>query len=714
MKKLKKVCIGVISFVVLFASTSVFAVENYHLTTSYTEDYVKWKNLSKEEKKEIIIPRLSTLDISDNLDLDKKSKYSGIIKQILTRGFIKNVKSGLVGANEYELSRFNLSEKINVEVKHQGNTNECWAFSMTSALETNLLLTQNIVKKFSPRHMDYSSIRTFTDGINTDALNREVGMGGLSQFAIAYLTNGKGAVLESQMPFANNEEKISLSELNKPVDTIATETVTFPALYKKYGENGKVTYTNGGIGANLKIYDDSEVKAFRNAIKNHIVKYGGISAVTAGNEIKYYSNQSEPSKSVAYFCNDSSIIRDHAVTIVGWDDNYSKDNFTGSAKPTSNGAYICLNTYGKDNFNNGYLYISYEDSLIETYLYGIKSVTTVDYNQIYQYNPNGENTSVGMSNLSTGYIAEIFDRDVSKKEKLKYVGVNLPTSMSLKIYVNPTGNNPVLSVCKLIATTETLSAGYHRIPVETTNLTGNNFTIVIEETSQNNRFDFSIEIAVPGSIYSTITGNPEKSLFSIDGYEWSALSSEKIIGFDMTTADMTIKAFTVAEDSENNTQSEEDEKTGDSKEEQQEKEETPNDSDKITITSTEYAIKNTDIYKIVYNTSVEKFKKNITVNSKDFEFYDSSNKKLEDTEIIKTGTKLKLPDGTTYTLIVRGDINCDGKISIVDLSKIVAHYGDEKKYGLTGFALKSADLNVDGKIDIVDVSQLVDLFGHIN
>lgn len=728
MKKFKKICVGAASLAVLFASTSAFAFEDYTLTTPLTEEYIKWQSLSEEEKKQTIIPRVSTVDISSSLDSEKTSGYSGLRERVLTGRFVKSAKSALVGANGYQLSKFNLNDQISVEVKHQGETNECWAFSMTSVLETNLLLTQNITKKFSPRHMDYSLIRTFTDGINSDSLNREAGMGGLAQFAVAYLTNGKGAVLESQMPFVNNKQKISLTELNKPVDTIVTETVTFPALYKRYADGGEVVYTNGATGSDLKIYETNEVKALRNTIKDHIVKYGAVSAVTAGNEKKYYSNPANPAKSVAYFCNDSSIQRDHAITIVGWDDNYSKDNFTGAAKPSSNGAYICLNSYGTNNFANGYLYISYEDSLIETYLYGIKSATTVDYNKIYQYNPNGENTSVGISGISKGYIAEIFKRDVSTKETLKYVGVNLPSSMSLKIYVNPTGNNPVLSACKLVATTETLNAGYHRIPIKATNLTGNTFTVVIEETSTDNRFEFSMEIAVNGSIYSTITGNPGKSLYSVNGYGWSALSSEQVEGFDMTTADMTIKAFTVDGYIENANpvgEKEQDEKPENKPEEKPTTPEESNESeepkeseeqkesDKITITSTAYTIKGTDIYRVVYDTTIEKFKKNIKTNSEKLEFYDSENKKMDDTAIIKNGTKLKLSDGSSYTLIVRGDTNCDGEISLVDLSKMVAHYGDQNKYGLTGNSLKAADLNVDGKVSLIDISQIVDLLGHM-
>ena len=710
MKKFKKICIGAISLATIFSGVSAFAVQDYNLTTTFTEDYVKWQSLTEEEKEKTIIPRISTIGIPEEFNFEGISSCSGLREQVTSGKFLKNAKTALVAANGYQLSKYNLNDDKNVtiNVKHQGDTNECWAFSMTSVLETNLALTQNIQKTFSPRHMDYSSIRTFTDGVNIDNLNREAGQGGLAQFAVAYLTNGKGAILESQMPFEDNENIISLDELNKPVDTIATETVTFPSLYKRYAvDDGEVIYTNGATGDALVIYENEEVQAFRNAIKNHIVKYGAISAVTAGNEIKYYSNPTSPEKSSAYFCNDSSVIRDHAITIVGWDDNYSKDNFTGAAKPTSDGAYICLNSYGTENFQNGYLYISYEDSLIETYLYGIKSTSLVDYDKIYQYNPTGSNTSVALNNVSKGYISQVFDRDASKKETLKYVGIDLPADMSLKIYVNPTGNNPVLSACTLVATTEKLSAGYHRIPIEAVNLTGSKFAVVVEEISENGSFEFAIEIAFKDSIYSTILGNPGKCLFSSNGYSWASLASQNVSGFDMTTADTTIKAF-VSDGYVNSETPEEPEEPGEPEEPTN-----PIEDDKITIDSTVYTIQDTDIYKIAHETTIKDFKKNITTNSTNIEFYDSTNKKLEETEIIKNGTKMKLSDGTIYILIVRGDTNSDGTLTLVDLSQIVGHYGDENKHGLTGNAKKAADLNVDGKITLTDISQMVNILGHL-
>ena len=702
MKNFKKICLGVVSLAIILSGVSVFAYDDCQLTTSLTEDFVNWQNLPDEEKQGKLVPRISTLDISEESISEDLETDIGLREQVLTGNFEKNSKIALVGNNGYQLSSYNLNDErnVNVKVKHQGNTNECWAFSMTSVLETNLALTKNIQKEFSPRHMDYSFVRTFIDGINQDNLNREAGMGGLSQFAIAYLTNGRGAVLESDMPFEDNYNKIYLSDLNKRVDTIATETVTFPELYKTYSSDGSVTYTNGGTDQNRVVYSEEEVKEFRNSIKNHIANYGAISAVTAGSLSEYYSNQSNPLKSSAYFCNDPSVERDHAITIVGWDDNYSRNNFTGAAKPKKDGAYICLNTYGISNFNNGYLYISYDDVLIETYLYGIKSASAVDYDKIYQYNPTGENTSVGINSVSTGYIAEIFNRDDSNEENLQYVGVNLPSDMYLSIYVNPTGDELSLDKCVLTKVTEKLSAGYHRIPIDSINLYGDKFAVIIKETSAEKSFEFSIEVALENSIFSTIQGNPGKSLYSTDGEEWSMLSSQRVVGFNMRTADMTIKAFTLNGHVEEEGGGPDDPEVPDN----------PDNPSQI-ITSNNYTIKNRYIYKVSDKTTVENFKNNISTSSSDVFIYDGD-KQINGTDFVKTGTKVKLSDDTIYTIIVRGDCSCDGRISLIDLSKIIAHYGDENHYGLRGNSLKAADLNFDGRVSLIDVSQIVNIVGN--
>ena len=704
MKKIRfsqKMCIGALVAGIVFSHTYSFATEN--LQALYTEDFINWQTLSEEEKENNLMPRTYTVLTSAKSLEDYTEEYVSYRQQILARNFTKSFNNGLISAATYNSPAYNLNSDISVPVKHQGSTNQCWAFSMLTALETNLEINRDIQKTFSPRHMDYSTARTFTDGINPLGYGREVGDGGLSVMALSYLTNGQGAVLESEMPFENNEDKISLSELEKEVDTIVTEYVSFPSIYKEYDmDTGEVTYTNGGSGSSLINYKDSEVEQLRNAMKDHIIKYGAISTVTAANYAQFYNN-ADISKATAYFCNDNSIIRDHAVTIVGWDDNYSKENFTGVAKPYNDGAYIALNTYGVENFNKGYLYISYEDALIESYLYGIKSTSDIDYDKLYQYNPYGDNIALGTQGRSEGYIASVYTRNASKNETLNYVGLSIPDSVSLEIYVNPNGNSTLINSLIKVGETDVLAPGYHRIAIEPTKLTGNSFSVVIKQKSTENRFYFSLETGLEDSIFENVTGNPGKTLYSFDGYSWKSISKESITGLDMKKSDLCIKAFTEF----NVEEPKPEEEPSDNPDE----EITP---DAITLSSIKYMIKESDIYRIQHNTTLKTFKENIVTNSKTIKVLDEKGIEIKDDELIKTGMILKLSDQKEYELVVRGDMNCSGNISLIDLSKFLAHYTDDPGCALEGAALKAADLSCDGRISLLDLSQMIVLYTSID
>ena len=149
----------------------------------------------------------------------------------------------------YFLSKFNrFFERIgtalpsryiseNLTVKDQGTTGECWAFSFTSAFEAYNLKKEGKTDLYSPKHIDYSCSKSFSDVTDTQNLfNRETTENvGNSLMAVAYSASGKGPVLESDMPFDNDvETKISYSDLNKEAKKRIDTSVLFDSIYKKY------------------------------------------------------------------------------------------------------------------------------------------------------------------------------------------------------------------------------------------------------------------------------------------------------------------------------------------------------------------------------------------------------------------------------------------------------------------------------------------------
>jgi C1A family cysteine protease len=53
----------------------------------------------------------------------------------------------------------------------------------------------------------------------------------------------------------------------------------------------------------------------------------------------------------------------HGVSIVGWDDSFSRENFPVSNQPDGDGAWIVRNSWGPGWGDGGYFYMSYDTSL---------------------------------------------------------------------------------------------------------------------------------------------------------------------------------------------------------------------------------------------------------------------------------------------------------------------------------------------------------------
>lgn len=707
-KEKAKVIFAVTFLAGIFITGNVFAATT-ELKLNTSNDYDDWNQLTSEEKKYTVMPRTYDVEIPDSI----LSKYevNTAIPSVLNQ-LLGNIESPLDNIGSVNDSKFNLADEMNIRVEHQGSTTECWAFSLLKSVETNIALEEGLkdLEDFSERHMDYATSRTFLDGTNEAGFYRNTGNGGLLVIGLAYLTNGQGAVLEREMPFEDNENQIYLSQIDKPVDTIVNDYITLPTIHKEYtlddkGNTVSVTYKK----ADGTEYTDSELIAVRNIIKEQLVNNGAIATMTGGSYKAYYNNTSTFS-ATAYNCNSTSLVRDHAITIVGWDDNYAKENFGDGKMPSTDGAYIVLNSYGEDSFDNGYIYISYEDYFIEQELYGVVSTGNVDYDKIYQYDYYGGVYQVGVDNQSKGGFAVTYERDSSKFETLNSVGITLADYANVEIYVNPNDSSMASSdLIKVAETTKALSSGYHRIDITPTKLTGSSFAIVVKQTTESGNSYYQIEANVANTAYA-LADSENRSYISLDGNTWSNLASFSATGIDLEKSDVCIKAFTVEGTADDNTTPGDNDTNTD-----EPGAETPDEDNNTidnSISSSKYTIKNEYVMNIEFGTTKETLLNNIVASlEKDVVTADGS--EVSNDDIIKTSMKLKLSDGTEYTLIVRGDIDMDGEVSLVDVSKLILHYNEMRGYELSGDALKGADLNIDDEVDLIDVSQMIVLYNSI-
>lgn len=108
------------------------------------------------------------------------------------------------------------------------------------------------------------------------------------------------------------------------------------------------------------------------------------------------------------------------------------------------------------------------------------------------------------------------------------------------------------------------------------------------------------------------------------------------------------------------------------------------------ITSEKYIIKTDLIHKILPETKVSDFKNLITAECS-YKILDANGNELTDIDFITTNSKLVLETGKEYKLLVLGDIESDGKITIKDLAKIQKVY-----LGIDDIENKTELIDLDG------------------
>ena len=172
----------------------------------------------------------------------------------------------------------------------------------------------------------------------------------------------------------------------------------------------------------------------------------------------------------------------HCVTIVGWDDNYPRDNFAN--RPSGDGAWLIANRYGTKYNDNGYFWMSYyEPSICDIFTLDVEPVSNYDNN--YQYDGSGYADTIYIKNKKM-LGANVFTADKDHVQSLKAVSFYTITddqAYTIKIYKNVSGNSPEKGTLVKECTTSGTAklSGYHTIPLssECTINPGEKFSVVV-------------------------------------------------------------------------------------------------------------------------------------------------------------------------------------------------------------------------------------------
>ena len=287
-------------------------------------------------------------------------------------------------------------------VRNQGWMGACWTFGMTGTLESALLKATGIATDLSENNMQDTMLRYSIYGVTS------MFEGGANIASAGYLLSWLGAFIQD-------------------ADT-----------YDEIGKLSPLITTNQDIHVQDVMFTPNNEIPNGTQLKLAIMKYGSIDVSYNGqstyNEVTPYYNPN----TYAQYVNDSSIQPNHAVSIIGWDDNFPKEKF--GITPPGDGAWIVKNSWGPDFGENGFLYVSYYDqSLLKSlnvisYATSIIIENTVPYNKNYQYDMFWGTDFVGNGTVRYMNVFEALETDAiaAVGTYFNQSGINY----TVEIYVN--------------------------------------------------------------------------------------------------------------------------------------------------------------------------------------------------------------------------------------------------------------------------------------
>lgn len=288
-------------------------------------------------------------------------------------------QAGGAAAWQRELpSRFDLRDKgVILSVPDQGTQGTCWAFASVTALTTSM--PQSIRGALSADHMT-----------NKNSFGLAPEDGGDYSMSSAYLLAWQGPVAEEDDPYGDGSSPDGL----EPVCHVQTIKILGE---KDYEAVKRAVYETGAVQSSLYL-------------------------------------PPEGSRESSAFLYEGGMEANHDVVIVGWDDEYPKENFENP--PSGDGAFLCMNSWGESFGDGGYFYVSYEDSQIGRHNVSYAGVEPADnYSRIYQTDLCGWTGQMGYGS-SRAWFANVYTAAADEIIKAAGFYATKPNT-DYRIYVLP-------------------------------------------------------------------------------------------------------------------------------------------------------------------------------------------------------------------------------------------------------------------------------------
>lgn len=244
-------------------------------------------------------------------------------------------------------------------IKNQNGNSVCWSFGSIAALEGYVYYNTGLKEDYSEEAMRFvlseQLPKVNNDDKNYGYYTRSTGGGANFYCAAAYLTSPNNPIL--------NKEGITWVAPNRTSDVPYTSINPGQADYY-WPENLDSSYGN--------VYATGVQYIREETIKDYVLSNGGVYISFYADEAGSYNDDTggfyitearidQLNAEDNRFEPEDKIYTNHGVVVVGWDDDYPKENFKPGRQPDEDGAWLIKNSWGTTYGEDGYCWISYED-----------------------------------------------------------------------------------------------------------------------------------------------------------------------------------------------------------------------------------------------------------------------------------------------------------------------------------------------------------------
>jgi C1A family cysteine protease len=335
-------------------------------------------------------------------------------------------------------------------VDNQGMYGSCFAFAWLGAYE-NRLLADGKYEDLSEWAFYKSFKRVYRDADRTND--------------IASLANFHTAVVpESEAPYPED-----FGEYEVPYN------IEDKSLYRLSD-----VYFISGVGENTK-------ESVTRRAKDYLTRgYALVTSVYYDNGEMRYTDNYNGAWYVSENIHRQNKFINHAVLIVGWDDNYSRNNFIDT--PNHDGAWLVKNSWGTYFGDDGYYWLSYDDEMflfsemVAVDITDASLCNTVqsywDYGWEYSYYNQHSNTALYGIPQKSVYQACVYtapkDMDITAVSFF-----TVADNISYKVFITDSLDNFRTNFYSVAAGTEE-TCGFHLVPTNKYHVSaGETYTVVV-------------------------------------------------------------------------------------------------------------------------------------------------------------------------------------------------------------------------------------------